>query len=154
MMQTFLPYPSFQQTAECLDMHRLNNQINEALIILRTLTGWYSERGKKGWPNHPAVKMWKGYEVALAEYAMYCLTEYCNRQRRLLDLNRANDILNISNGLPDEYWDNIHDKQPSWLGLSEFHASHRAALLSKNPEWYGQFGWTEQPEIDYIWPVS
>jgi hypothetical protein len=26
-------------------------------------------------------------------------------------------------------------------------------LLRKSPEWYGQFGWSENPETPYVWPV-
>lgn len=42
---------------------------------------------------------------------------------------------------------------PPWLGNEEFHSRHRSRLLMKDPEHYGQFGWTEKPGLDYIWPV-
>jgi hypothetical protein len=42
---------------------------------------------------------------------------------------------------------------PPWLGMPEFHASHRAALLAKKPAYYAQFGWTEEPSLEYFWPV-
>lgn len=41
---------------------------------------------------------------------------------------------------------------PAWLGDESFHAAHRAALKAKNPAWYGQWGWTEEAKIAYIWP--
>ena len=45
-----------------------------------------------------------------------------------------------------------HNLRPSWLGDERLHASHRAALLAKSPEWYGQWGWTEEAKIEYWWP--
>ena len=59
-MQTFLPYPDFQKTAQCLDNKRLGKQRVEARQIISTLEG-----KSNGWRNHPAVKMWKGYEDCL-----------------------------------------------------------------------------------------
>ena len=43
---------------------------------------------------------------------------------------------------------------PSWLGRGDFHASHRAALLAKDPDWYGQLGWSEPPVVAYVWPTA
>jgi hypothetical protein len=31
---------------------------------------------------------------------------------------------------------------------------HRAALLAKDPAWYGQYGWKEEPKIEYWWPTK
>lgn len=64
-MQTFLPYADFKQSAEVLDKQRLGKQRVEAYQILRALLGITN-----GWIHHPATKMWRGYERALAEYAM------------------------------------------------------------------------------------
>ncbi|MER7983892.1 MSMEG_6728 family protein [Streptomyces sp. NPDC095817] len=64
-MQTFLPYPDFTQSAAVLDQARLGKQRVEALQVLRGLTvpGY-------GWRNHPAVRMWTGYEEALVRYGL------------------------------------------------------------------------------------
>jgi hypothetical protein len=32
-----------------------------------------------------------------------------------------------------------------------FHSSHRANLLKKEPEFYNQYGWTEDPLDPYVW---
>ena len=64
-MQTFLPSESFWLSASVLDPKRLGKQRVEAYQILKVLTG-----ESKGWQNHPAVKMWRGYESALARYAI------------------------------------------------------------------------------------
>ena len=42
---------------------------------------------------------------------------------------------------------------PWWLG-GEIHTTHRAALLHKDPEFYGEYEWTESPELNYHWPVG
>lgn len=46
-----------------------------------------------------------------------------------------------------------HHYLPPWLGDPAFHASHRSNLLRKDPVHYGQFGWTEGPDLPYVWPV-
>ncbi|HZE02498.1 MAG TPA: MSMEG_6728 family protein, partial [Pseudonocardiaceae bacterium] len=73
-MQTFLPYPDFAASAVALDRRRLGKQRVEALQILRALT-----RERYGWKHHPAVRMWAGYEEALACYAMEICAEWVRR---------------------------------------------------------------------------
>ena len=41
---------------------------------------------------------------------------------------------------------------PPWFGDEAFHRSHRSNLLRKEPQWYGQFGWTEPADLAYEWP--
>lgn len=62
-MQTFLPCPDFGRTAACRDARRLGKQRVEALQMLNAL-GDSAHR----WRNHPAVRMWSGYEPALRLY--------------------------------------------------------------------------------------
>lgn len=134
-MQTFLPYPDFQKTVECLDWRRLNKQRVEAMQILNTLNPNYN---KKGWMNHPAVKMWRGYESALKLYMNYCINEWIHRgYKNNMKLATVTNLI-----------------LPPWIGNTEFHASHKSNLLRKDPKWYQQFGWTETPDLDYIWPES
>ncbi len=66
-MQTFLPHPDFEQSARSLDQKRLGKQRVECIQVVRGLT-WE----KYGWKNHPAVKMWRGYEEALGRYSLVC----------------------------------------------------------------------------------
>lgn len=40
---------------------------------------------------------------------------------------------------------------PSWLGLEEFHRSHRSNLLRKNRQHYLQY-FDEPDDLPYIWP--
>lgn len=72
-MQTFLPYPSFEETAAILDYRRLGKQRVEAFQIHNIITQPdYTGR----WANHPAVKMWRGYENALKLYVNVMIVEW------------------------------------------------------------------------------
>lgn len=132
-MQTFLPYPTFQRSVEVLDTRRLGKQRVEALQIYRALTvsGY-------GWARHPAVNMWRGYEEALLEYKNTCIHEWIRRG--------YNNNMEISPVPSDIIY-------PHWLGNEDFHASHRANLLRKEPEYYRQYNWQENPNLEYVWPV-
>lgn len=134
-MQTFITNLDFRKSAHALweggrPHNRLNNQINEALIILRTLTGWYEDRGKKGWPNHPVTKMWKGYEVAL----VYYITDHINVYELLSNKDQMHRMkkLNETIGIGDIYmrWLCAEEVKPPWL-TEEFCSNHRAILLGK-----------------------
>ena len=137
-MQTFLPYPSFPKSAACLDRQRLGKQRVEAWQILRALDGT-----TKGWRNHPATKMWAGYEAALATYGLVICYEWAGRG--YVDNMAPRFQPYILNGSPEGY------KLPPWFGSPAFHSSHRSQLLHKSDH-YLQFGWTEQPGAPYLWP--
>ena len=57
------------ETAMALSKRHLNNQINEAKIILDAL------HGAKAWSNHPCVLQYRGYEMWMGFYK-YCLEYY------------------------------------------------------------------------------
>lgn len=134
-MQTFLPLPSFQQSAQVLDTKRLGNQRNEALVVYRTIHNPHA----KAWKHHPCTRMWSAYSDALAMYYNEILNEWINR-----GFKNHMDFLPVhQNSL----------KFPQWIGNQDFHSSHRAALLYKEPRWYKQFGWTERPQLRYVWPI-
>jgi hypothetical protein len=134
-MQTFLPLPSFQDSARVLDPSRLGNQVyREGMTLLRG-----------GWPHHPAARLWAGYRDALAAYLWAGVLELLERGRDYRARPWAVEIQTFS----------LHDPPlPPWLGDEQLHSSHRAALLFKNFEWYSQFGWTEEPQMAYFWPVG
>lgn len=135
-MQTFLPYPDYLKSVHCLDDKRLNNQINEATVIINTLLGKGS-----AWKNHPAVKMWSGYALSLIVYRSYCINEWEARGKN-----------NSRTHNPWGFYGEI--KRPFWFGDYRLHASHRSNLLRKNYEWYGKFGWAEPNDLPYFWPVE
>jgi hypothetical protein len=137
-MQTFLPLPSMGESIKCLDNKRLGKQRVEALQILKALRGDYAKTG--AWVNHPATKMWRGFEAALSFYKDLCIEEWIGR-----------GFKNTMAMAP------VHNRTviiPPWLGDNKFHASHRSNLLRKQPEHYSQFNWQEPDDIPYVWPVS
>jgi len=141
-MQTFLPYPNRTLSARTLDPLRRNNQVNEAMVILKTLLGLYPSKpsGRPGgWPHHPATKMWRGYERWLCVYAIECARAHNRQDGRLPALRSIRDML-PNTGKPD------------WWGDEAFHASHRSNLLRKNPTFYSQYGWSESDDLPYVWP--
>lgn len=133
-MQTFLPYPDYVDSVRCLDYRRLGKQRVEAYQILRVLRG----EGKMGWQHHPAVKMWRGHEAALAQYMNICISEW-----RLRGYNNTMREIYLGPAYP-----------PEWLYTTEICASHRSNLLRKDPIYYAKFGWKEPPDLPYVWPVS
>lgn len=132
-MQTFLPYPDMEWTAICLDMKRLGKQRVEARQILNALDGT-----KKGWSNHPAVRMWRGHRDALIHYGNTMIEEWVAR-------GYNNTMLFLEHG---------RVVMPAWYGDADFHASHRSNLLRKDFEYYSRFLWKEPDNLPYIWPNS
>jgi hypothetical protein len=135
-MNTFLPYKDFYKTTECLDYRRLGCQRKEAKQIHSILTG---QQKSKGWVNHPAVKMWEGFEDCLATYYNTIRQEWIDR--------------GFKNTMPMLYWKSDKMITPSWLGNEKFHASHRSNLLRKDFTYYSQFGWKEESNLPYFWPT-
>jgi len=141
-MQTFLPYKSFSDSHFTLDNVRLGNQVYREG---KTLLGG-------GWPNHPASKMWRGYEFALAEYCYKGVIEMINR----VNQGTANWRQEVCTR-----WYNYFSKQmdelpftgyPDWLGNEDFHRSHRSNLLRKDPIYYRRFAWDTPNDLEYVWP--
>ena len=133
-MQTFLPYEEFEQSLDCLDYRRLGKQRVEAMQILNAL-----HNKTNGWRNHPAVKMWRGYEDALTDYMNLAIILWKGRGYR--------------NTMKYGKYSQSETVYPSWLGNFEFHKSHRSNLLRKDSEFYGQYGWTEPDNLPYVWPI-
>jgi len=139
-VQTFLPYDDYVASAKVLDRARLGKQRVETLQILNTLTG-----RSKGWINHPAVRMWRGHEVELAEYGVAICSEWIRRGYKDSCLDKIVDVMSDRNFGPGL-------TMPSWWG-GDIHRTHRSKLLSKFPEHYRQFWPDEQDDLDYYWPV-
>lgn len=135
-MQTFLPYPDFVQCAKVLDGKRLRKQIVECYQILNTLNA-IARNLKVTWMNHPAVRMWEGYEFALIDYSV---------TMRMESLNRGYTS-RISFPVPTSY------NKPKWLGNKFLHLSHQANLIRKNEEYYKPFFGNVSPEKGYWWPI-
>lgn len=133
-MQTFLPYADYEKSAKVLDFRRLGKQRLEAYQIYSTIT-----QNRTAWAKHPAVKMWGGYELALAYYYNTIREEWVKR--------------GYNNTMPEIVIGCRQIQNPFWFGDERLHASHRSNLLRKDRECYSQFGWTEPDDLPYFWPV-
>ena len=153
-MQTFLPFANFNHSASCLDNKRLGKQRVECKQILLALgvpIGQH-EPGKSRWFNHPAVRMWRGYELCLVEYSQrICI---CWRDRSFKD-NLLPEFIAAELFLREalEMRQDEMISAPDWLGDEKLHASHRSNLLRKDAVHYGRFKWTEPDNLPYVWPV-
>lgn len=134
-MQTFLPYQSFSQSLACLDNKRLGKQRVEAMQILTALEPFNQSR----WRNHPAVKMWKGYEDSLCVYHDIAIEIWIARGFKNTMKLKAPNV---------KYY-----LKPSWL-TEKFCSAHRSNLLRKDFAFYSQYGWTEDINQEYIWPTG
>ena len=131
-MQTFLPYANFKKCARVLDWRRLGKQRVEGMQILQCLDT------PNRWQNHPAVKMWEGYEKALQIYVNCMIKEWIKRgYKNTMQLYDVNNIICDA---------------PFWLGDKRLHSSHRANLLRKDQKFYSQYGWCEDCQEGYWWP--
>ena len=138
-MQTFLPHHTYVGSLSCLDNSRLGNQVYREA---KTLLGG-------GWPNHPASKMWRGYEFQLALYCFRGAQEMVSR--RYWKDEVCFRWLHYFQDQLDSFEDT---GLPPWMGFPPLHASHRSNLLRKDPIYYGRFGWEEPDDFKYVWPVN
>jgi hypothetical protein len=146
-MQTFMPYADFTLSTKCLDWRRLGKQRIECKQILRALGVQVGDKPLKisGWRNHPAVRMWRGYEEELLWCAMTVCMEWKNRDYK--------------DSLMMQFWEahkagaGASTKMPPWFGDSAFHDSHKSNLIRKKPEHYGPMWPDVPPDLPYIWPV-
>jgi hypothetical protein len=133
-MQTFLPYADFGASVQILDYRRLGKQRVEAKHLLDILTGLKADSRYR---NHPAVKMWRGYENALTVYYNECVREWVRR--------------GFNNNMP-LLPEITNPKMPPFVGNEAFHLSHMSNLIRKNPDFYRQkFPAGTPDDKPYIW---
>jgi hypothetical protein len=179
-MQTFLPEYSFTASARALDNKRLGKQRVETLQLLQAIargpTRIKSKNGvdkvvKTPWRNHPACKMWLGFESQLIRYGQIICKEWQSRgfrdtcyekisalqeiifnKEELEDISYTDrELMENAGGITDE---EIEDSiiHPHWY-TKELVESHRSNLIRKNSEFYKP-KWPETIEgLEYWWPV-
>jgi hypothetical protein len=149
-VQTFLPYAGFEDALRVLDPKRLGKQRVECIQVVRALT-WPAY----GWRNHPAVRMWRGYEEALGRYSFTCCEIWT--EQGYADTCAAT----IGQDLRAAGVDSVRTQDelagagalPPWLGLEELHLSHRSALVRKDPAYYGPRFPGVPDDLPYYWPT-
>lgn len=106
----------------------------------------------KGWKNHPATRMWRGFTAALVAYGVAVCDEWVRRGRADAV---GETLLQFSAGeRPDVEELRRAGALPPWLGLEELHVSHRSALIRKLPEHYRPYFPDVPDDLPYVWPPS
>lgn len=167
-MQTFVPYGAdFYATARCLDDRRLGKQRVEAYQILRTLLN-----ETQGWKNHPAIKMWYGYEQALVIYTQIMCGEWVARGYLDTVADKTTALAGewfdgklglfepftneyVTRGTPDTHVSVPYYWYPLWLNDPNLTNSHRSNLVHKYPEHYGNMWpiYLDHNKLEYVWPA-
>lgn len=140
-------------SARDLDDKRLFKQVVEA----KQIAMWYFEDAV--FPgNHPATKMWSGYEHYLLNYGAVMAGEVCRRNDTMTAKQRGAALEMMT-------WFAAHQKQfredfpeikataPDWFKSKEFILSHRANLVRKDEAYYGRLFPTVDPVRPYLWPL-
>ena len=147
-MQTFMCYFDHAKTAADLDTARLGKQRVEVVQILKALRG-----DTDAYTNHPAVRMWEGYEPALLLYGLVVCYEW-----------------RVKRGHNDEVWHQLEEMSPTyWNGQSPLQnerydappwardkwviRSHRSNLMRKAPHYYAEKYDGTPENMPYLWPV-
>jgi hypothetical protein len=146
MVVIFVPYPDIDKSLRALDMRRLGKQRVEASQIINALLGVSKDPSKKpGWRNHPATKMWEGHVGVLKKY-----------YNRSLEIWSEKGGKNVLLKPMDISQDELETGFPKWWGWAPIHESHRAALVRKDDNFYGDmFGDLSKYYLErgYVWPV-
>jgi hypothetical protein len=100
----------------------------------------------KGWRNHPAALMWKGYEASLAEYQRATCAEWTERGFVDTCAEKTANLLAVAGfdgaAVP-----------PPWLGEERLHLSHRSNLVRKDPVFYAPLFPGVPSDLPYVWPA-
>lgn len=141
-MQTFVPEDTFEASVAVLDRQRLGKQRVETLQIMNALAGL-----SKGWTNHPATRMWRGYERALLSYQAATIQEWEFRGYNDTCWQKTVDVYT-------KHFPIVPFEYPHWWGDNRVHDSHKAALVFKAPDWYTEYYPNVVGEYNYYWPVQ
>jgi hypothetical protein len=141
-MQTFITDFSMTQSAKNLDNERLGMQRVEALQIFSCLL-----IKETRWKNHPAVKMWKGFEGFLLKIYLPAILIEWKIERGF----NSEKILSKWKSLFVRFY-TLPENNPDWL-TKEFIEAHRSNLIRKKPSHYRPLFPDTVEGLEYIWPV-
>ena len=149
-MQTFVPFNDMKLSAFALDSKRLNKQLLEGRQIYNILV---SGKQKGAWVRHPAVLMWKHYDMALLEY-LRAIKDECVARGIQTEKN-WNAIMEID----ERNWNRGSNViMPPWWNDERVHESHRNNLYVKDSVHYTIFSDAKRvtccDKCNYFWPVE
>lgn len=114
------------------------------------------------WYNHPACKMWRGWEQSLINYGLLVCVKW--KKRGFKD-TCYEKILAFADEFGPTSWHKGVDWDTSPRGDGEFTVypdwynetfirAHRSNLIRKDPEFYKP-KWPDVPDdLPYVWPVQ
>ena len=148
-MQTFVPFNNLEDSAAAIDNKRLNKQLLEGRQIYNILA---SGKRSGAWVNHPAVKMWRNYDMALFQY-LEVVKDECNHRGIKTDKNWQ-AILHLH----ESNWNRGSNiVMPAWWNDERVHESHRNNLYIKDSQHYMMFSKAKRvtccDKCNYFWPT-
>ncbi len=123
----------FVRCALLLDYRRCGKQRVEAKQILSILEG---TNKRKGWSNHPAVHMWRGFEDALKLYINAHIYVWVNHHGYKNNM----ETYHVTRAVIPPFLSNIH-----------FVQRHQSNLIGKDPVFYGKYNWQVSVRVGYYW---
>lgn len=165
-MQSFVPLDrDFASNARVLDNKRVWKQALEGFQIAKALLKLHEEAQSPGtWPNigwahHPAVRMWRGSEGALAHYTRTMMGEAL-RRNVMLDHRTKGRIVDLTLHLQKATGQYARWALPPWWG-GDIHFTHRVSLCRKDWAYYGGLfpdvmdtdcAPPDEGGVGYVWP--
>jgi hypothetical protein len=101
----------------------------------------------KGWTNHSAVRMWRGYHGALVRYGVLICREWI---RRGYQDTCAAKLLALAGVVHES---RIRQEYPPWLYREDVQISHRSNLIRKLPSHYAPLWPCVPKDLPYVWPA-
>lgn len=146
-MITYLPLPTYAESASVLDDNVLGKMRSSAYQILRANLGLPDARSAN--TKQPPFLMWKDNLLGLLRYGIAICAEWTSR-------GYVDQFSQLLAETADQYRTLVEapgDDEPYWLGHPLLHASHRSNLLRRDPTYYSKLKWEEPDDLTYVWPV-
>jgi hypothetical protein len=144
-MQVFMSEDYFCDSAEVLDTKRLVKQLLEGRQIMTVLAG---ESTSKGWSNHPAVNMFRGYEATLYSYLRAIRQEMEDRGYKW-EKNWA-----VIQDIYDRNYKGMKQPWPYWMKdkdqWNKVVTTHKGRLWEKDPIHYAQYEKEGKTFMNYV----
>lgn len=178
-MQTFLPFPDFEESAYALDPRRLGKQRVENLQIMQALFGMNLITSVKVTTDEIGVPYKDSWNLVELPKSMWKVepAKLGWQNHPAVKMWRGHEwtLLNYQKAICADWTENLAYKDtcfektlflyfacykgeddttpPPWLGDEKFHISHQSNLLRKDPQYYTKHFPGVPDNLPYVWPV-